>query len=330
MTLAGQKRIADEEEAKAKLAADELKRQRQLERNWKSQSKKLVEAAISKHHSLRVACVIFPERLMSLGFEIVELGDIRHRYYDDLPKMKINGKLAGLIEKFSDEAPTAALKIWRSWVDMDKELTKEIEKFLNKPKPKYEPGELVEHLRKNANFKRLSFTDLGRSLDQIQTVIEQMKTDLQISDWSRFAPEGSESLLEQARNGKYFFSRQDSLGSDLAPIESNNRLQIHWKNGTHDLMNMPRHVISAGGLSWLAGNEGQQFSKLFGHRIELAASEGKSEIILNLEAGILKEEDTFVGMCPNENFLTELITLLGYTCKTPKNKNQITYFQVTW
>lgn len=330
MTLAGQKRIADEEEAKARLAAEELKRQKQLERNWKAQSKKLVDAAIGQHQYLIVEDIIFPKKLIELEFEIVEIGDITRRYYDDLPREKIIDDLRKLIPKFSDKRPGGALRIWRYWEDIDKDLGREIEKFLNKPDSMYEPGALMEHLKKNTKFRSLSLARFQPLFDEIQAATEKVKTVIKTSNWEGFSFDKSETLLSQVCDGRYFFSKQDSLDDELEPAASGNKFQINWEHGMYTSINKPSNVICADGLAWLSESEGQRFCQSFGNRIELAAGDGKSEITLSLEAELLHDDDAFVGICPNENFLTELISLLGYTCKTQKDVNQITYFHIAW
>lgn len=146
MTLAGQKRIAEEEALRTKLAAEEEERQKRLEKRWKIQSKKFAEAAISQNDYVEFSSVTFPSRLIEMGFEIEENGDIARHYYEDLPRAQIIEDLKDLIPKFSSHAPESALRIWRYWEDVDEELRDEIESFLNKPKSKYEPGDLMDHL----------------------------------------------------------------------------------------------------------------------------------------------------------------------------------------
>ncbi len=330
MTLAGQKRIADEEEAKAKLAAEELKRQKQLEKNWRSQSRKLADEAINQRQFLIVENVIFPQKLIDLEFEIVEIGDITRHYYGDLPREKIIDDLIKLIPKFSDKRPGGALRIWRYWEDIDKDLGREIEKFLNKTDSIYEPGAFMEHLNKNTKFRSLSLARFQPLFDEIQSAIEKVKIVMQASNWEWFAFDKSETLLKQACEGKYFFSKKDNFDDELKPAASGNIFQINWEHGVYTSINKPRNVICADGLAWLSESEGQRFCQSFGNRIELAASDGKSEITLSLEAGIVQDEDAFVGLCPNENFLTELVSLLGYTCKTQKDADQVTYFHIAW
>jgi hypothetical protein len=146
MTLAGQKRIAEEQALREKLAAEENERQKRLENNWNVQSKKIANAAISQNDYVECSSVTYPGRLLKLGFEIEEIGDIARHYYEELPRVQIIENLKNLIPQFTAQAPESSLRIWRYWEDIDQELMDEIEVFLNKPKSKYEPGDLRDHL----------------------------------------------------------------------------------------------------------------------------------------------------------------------------------------
>jgi hypothetical protein len=96
LTLTGQRRIAEEEEARIKLAADETQKRKRLRRAWTVQSRKLVDQAMSPKKFMQVASVAFPLQLIDLGFEIVEIGDITTHYYGELPKAQIIQDLRGL------------------------------------------------------------------------------------------------------------------------------------------------------------------------------------------------------------------------------------------
>ncbi len=330
MTLAGQKRLAEEEALRSKLAAEEEERQKRLEKNWKTQSKKFAEAAISQNDHIEVSSVTFPSKLIEVGFEIEEIGDISRHYYEDLPRARIIEDLKDLIPTFSSHAPESALRIWRYWEDVDEELRGEIESFLNKPKSKYEPGDLRDHLSRNADFKRLHLPRFESILDEIQAAAEKVKTVMLISNWKRFEFGEVDNLLSQASDGKYFFSSSDLFDAELSPLAPENKFRIAWASGTYSHFNKPRQVISANGLAWLTGDDGQRLCEAIGTRIQQSAEKGLASLKLGFEAEILKDDDGYIGTCPSEDFLVELISLLGYVCKTKNEPECITSFNITW
>lgn len=330
MTLAGQKRIAEEEALKTKLAAEEEERQKRLEKSWKIQSKKFVEAAISQNEYVEFSSVTFPSRLIDLGFEIEEIGDIAKHYYEDLPRAQIIQDLNDLIPKFSSNAPESALRIWRYWEDIDEDLRYEIESFLNKPKSKYEPGDLREHLSRNADFKRLHLPRFESILDEIQAAAEKVKTVMLVSNWERFEFREIENLLSQVSDGKYFFSNSDLFDDELNPLAPENKFRISWKSGSYSHFNKPRQVTSANGLAWLTGDDGQGLCEALGTRIQQSAEQGFASLKISFEAEILNDDDGYIGTCPSEEFLVELISLLGYSCKTKKEPDHTTSLTITW
>jgi hypothetical protein len=267
MTLAGQKRIAEEQALREKLAAEENERQKRLENNWNVQSKKIANAAISQNDYVECSSVTYPGRLLKLGFEIEEIGDIARHYYEELPRVQVIENLKNLIPQFTAQAPESSLRIWRYWEDIDQELMDEIEVFLNIPKSKYEPGDLRDHLSKNANFKGLHLLGFESILDEIQAAAEKVKVAMLTSNWKRFEFGDTENLLSQVSGGKYFFSTTDLFDDELRPLAPNNKFRVSWKNGSHSYFKKPQQVVSADGLTWLSGDDGQRLCGALGERI---------------------------------------------------------------
>lgn len=330
LTLAGQKRIAEEEEQRAKFAAEEVVRRKQLDKNWKLQSKKLVKAAINQRDFIEVAAITFPRKLMDSGLEIIEIGDITRHYYAELPRAEIIEDLLTLIPQFSARAPDSALSIWRYWEDIDDELKREIENLLNQSNTQFAPGDLKDFLSRNVNFKRLPLSQFEPVLNKLQAAAEKVKTIILASNWKIFKFDKVENLLTQTLDGKYFFAKNDPLDDELRVLTSANKLRILWKNSGSSYFNKPREVICASGLSWLKSDEGQSVCERIGGRIQQAADEGLASIWIGIEAGILRDEYGFVGTCPNEEFFVELISLLGYSCKLEKDPDYIANFRIDW
>lgn len=330
LTLTGQRRIAEEEEARIKLAADENQKRKRLQRAWMVQSRKLVDQAMSPKKYMQVASVAFPRQLIDLGFEIVEIGDITTHYYGDLPRAQIIQDLRDLIPKFSAHAPESALRIWKYWEDIDADLRNEIEDFLNEPRSKYDPESFKDHLAKHPKFKNLNLSRFESVLNEIQKGIENLRTVKQISNWDIFIFESADKLLLQVPVGKYFFSNKDSLDEELKPAAQGNNFKISWGSGSSSLMNTSKTVVCSDGMFWLNSDEGQQLCRGFGQRIGAAANLGESSITFTIDAHILADGNGFVGIIPSVDFFVELITLLGYDCSHEEVKNQIISLEVAW
>lgn len=330
LTLTGQRRIAEEEEARIKLAADENQKCKRLRRAWMVQSRKLVDQAMSPKKFLQVGFVAFPRQLIDLGFEIIEIGDITTHYYGELPRAQIIQDLRDLIPKFSAHAPESALRIWKYWEDIDTDLTVAIEEFLNEPRSKYHSEGFKDHLSRHPKFKNLQLTRFESVLNEIQNGVEKLRTVKQISNWDVFIFEYADDLLSRVPVGQYSFSTKDNLDDELKPVAEGNNFQITWGNGSSTMMHSPKTLVCADGLCWLNSDAGQQLCRGFGQRIESAANLGESSITFNIDADILTDEDGFIGVIPNVDLFIELVTLLGYTCSPNKVKNQIRSVEVAW
>jgi hypothetical protein len=330
LTLFGQRRIAEEEEARIKLAADETQKRKRLRRAWTVQSRKLVDQAMSPKKFMQVASVAFPRQLIDLGFEIVEIGDITTHYYGELPRAQIIQDLRDLIAKFSAHAPESALRIWKYWEDIDTDLCNEIEDFLNEPRAKHHPESFKDYLAKHPKFKNLQLSRFESILHDIQKGIENLRIVKQISNWDIFVFETADILLSKVPVGKYFFSKKDNLHDELKPAVAGNNFQISWSSDASSLMNTPKTVVCAGGMVWLNSGEGQKLCRDFGKRIESAANLGESSIDFTIDADMLMDEAGFIGVIPSADFFVELITLLGYTCSPNKVKNRIIGVAVAW
>ena len=330
LTLTSQRRIADEEEARIKLAADENQKRKRLRRAWMVQSRKLVDQAMSPKKFLHLGSVVFPRQLFELGFEIIEIGDVTTHYYGDLPRAQIIQDLRDLIPKFSAHSPESALRIWKYWEDIDADLKIAIEEFLNEPRSKYHPESFKEHLSKHPKFKNLQLTRFESVLNEIQKGIENLRAVKQISNWDLFIFEDADDLLSRVPVGQYSFSTKDILDDELKPVAEGNYFQITWSNGSSALMQSPKALVCANGLCWLNSDAGQQFCRGFGQRIESAANLGQSSITFNIDADILTDEQGFIGVIPSVDFFVELVTLLGYSCSPNEVKSQIISVDVAW
>jgi hypothetical protein len=329
LTLTGQQRIAEEEEARVRLAADENLRRKRLQRAWMVQSRKLVDQAMSPKNFLQVASVAFPRQLIDSGFEIVEIGDITTHYYGQLPRAQIIQELIDLIPKFSALAPESALRIWKYWEDIETDLRNSIEDYINVPNSRYDPEGFKDYLAKNPNFKKLNLTRFESVICEIQKGIENLRSVKQISNWDIFIFESSDKLLLQVPVGKYFFSKKDNLSDELVPATEGNNFQISWGDGASSLKTLET-VVCANGMAWLNSDAGQKLCRDFGGRIESAANLGQSSIAFTVDADILTDEDGFIGIIPSVNFFVELMAQLGYTCSLNKVNNQIIGLEVAW
>lgn len=330
LTLTGQRRIAEEEEARIKLAADENQRSKRLRRAWMVQSRKLVDQAMSPKKFLQLGSVAFPRQLFDLGFEIIEIGDITTHYYGELPRAQIIQDLRDLIPKFSAHAPESALRIWKYWEDIDTDLRIAIEEFLNQPRSRHHPESFKDHLSKHPKFKNLQLSRFESVLNEIQGGIENLRAVKQISNWDLFIFEDADDLLSRVPVGQYSFSTKDNLDDELKPVAEGNNFQITWGNGSSTMMHSPKTLVCADGLCWLNSDAGQQLCRGFGQRIESAANLGESSITFNIDADILTDEDGFIGVIPSVDFFVELVTLLGYSCSPNEVKNQIISVDVAW
>jgi hypothetical protein len=330
LTLTGQRRIAEEEEARIKLAADENQKRKRLRRAWMVQSRKLVDQAMSPKTFMQVASVAYPRQLIDLGFEIVEVGDITTHYYGEMPRAQIIQDLRDLIPKFSANAPESALRTWKYWEDIDTDLRNEIEDFLNEPRSKYHPESFKDHLAKHPKFKNLQLSRFESVLNEIEKGIENLRTVKQISNWDIFVFETADILLSKVPVGKYCFSKKDHLDDELKPAANGNNFQISWGSDASSFMNAPKTVVCAGGMVWLNNGDGQKLCREFGRRIESAANLGESSINFTIDADMLMDEAGFIGIIPSVDFFVELMTLLGYTCSPNITKNKNTTIEVAW
>lgn len=331
MTLAGRERVAQEVIERVASEKEAAKHQRKLERTWNLQTRQIVNAAIDQKTSVSLPSIVFPKRLIDLGIEILEIGDITGHYFKSQPRVEIIEQLRKLIPTFSAQAPESALRIWNYWEDIDKELEFEIEKFLNRAKSsKFEDGEFLSYLGGNSRFKRLPLSRFDAALKKIQDAIASVKEIMQISNWTSFKFNEVDQLLKKIPYGRYFFSKADEFKDELQVVVIGNKFEISWADGASSYFNPPKNLVSADGLTWLVQDDGQRLCLEVGKRISQMATEGHSSLILFLDATLLSDEDGFLGTIPSGDFLVEFISLLGYKIKRNKVLGRVIEFEVSW
>jgi hypothetical protein len=331
-TDTARQRLADEEASERDRELTTRKRNRDLNRLWARQEVQIVNAATKSELFIATKKVVGASDLIGLEFEVIEHGDLSSRRVDPVVDGELLEKLERAIQQFLNSVGTQALHHWVYLDDFDADTHEVVRNFIDSSDSREsEDGTLKNFFRrKNGKFLRMHYAALDRIFSSLQMVANEVRRHLDLVGISslRGAESAKASVVEPGAPYRYGIS--DKPDSILAPECKGNWFQISWAHVESPKAKSTQVLLSAVGMRWLSSHEGQAASSHISTAIEAATNAGLNNCTLTFGGPhfLVSEESNVV--VPSQDYVGELLRLLGYQVSTSDNRCEPLTTHVSW